>query len=231
LSGNLTREKQVIPTTNVLVAGTYATSGDYYFELIDNTLGTGAGVIPAPYGGPVAGTVGYIEAETPDNISINALAGAPGMQFISTVGDGMDSINTSATPGGNILDGGYTSSFLTGSAAGTPDIFYVNFFAAIKGNIWTTVVNFHAGDTATLWDYPGQKFDVTWLASEGAPGFAGVTAVFTTEQGTLGAVTFAGITQAQREAGAFTFAYGSTPWQSAQMGTSYVTITSHASPS
>ena len=50
--------------------------------------------------------------------------------------------------GNNILDGGTGSNFLTGGSGN--DTFYLD-DRAPDSPIWSTIVNFHSGDEATVW--------------------------------------------------------------------------------
>ena len=144
---------------------------------------------------------------TSDNVNVTSNVG---MSLICLEGYGMDSINTSGTSGGNVLDGSYGSCFLTGSpvTAAMPDTFYVNSDANLLGNLWSTIVNFHAGDQLALWDFLPQQFNITWLANQGASGFQGLTGVYTTVNGHLAAVTLAGYTMADLTNGHLTMSRG-----------------------
>jgi hypothetical protein len=45
--------------------------------------------------------------------------------------------------------------------------------------IWSTLVNFHAGDNATIWGVTPADFSIAWVAGEGAPAYSGLTAQIT----------------------------------------------------
>ena len=138
--------------------------------------------------------------DTDQNINIDATSLNPSNQWVDIVGYGMDSINMAATTGGNLLDGDYNSCFLTGSMnLNDPDTFYVNTApeAGLKGNLWSTIVNFHAGDVTSIWADVYQDFSsLIWLNNQGAPGYTGLTGVFQTHQGPLAAVTLVGYSTA-----------------------------------
>ena len=79
------------------------------------------------------------------------------------------------TSGSNVLDGGTGSNFLNGAMGtdGGTDTFFVD--GRGSGDTWSTLVNFHVGDAATLWGFvPGQSV-MNWAASDGTAGYAGAT--------------------------------------------------------
>jgi hypothetical protein len=41
--------------------------------------------------------------------------------------------------------------------------------------IWSTLLNFHAGDAATIWGVTPADFSIAWVAGEGNPAHSGLT--------------------------------------------------------
>jgi len=73
--------------------------------------------------------------------------------------------------GQNVLDGGTGSNFLVGGS-GT-DTFFLD---ARDGQVtWGTLVNFHAGDAATLWGFDPANSSWFWDGTSGAAGYTGPT--------------------------------------------------------
>jgi len=98
--------------------------------------------------------------------------------------------------GTNVLDGGAGSNFLVGGtgAGGGTDTFFVD---GRGGNTWSTIVNFHQGDSLTLWGFqPGTSTD-PWTASDGTAGYTGATLhteLAGASTGVNASATFAGLT-------------------------------------
>ena len=199
------------------------------YLITDVTLGQQYYQDPMTYAGPVTGIEGQALFPTSDEINVDATSLNTGNQYIALIGNSMDSINMSQASGGNnILDGDYGSCFLTGSMQAAPDTFYVNANGALAGNnLWSTLVNFHAGDHLTIWDFPAQVYDMTWLNGQGAAGYTGLTGVFKTVEGPLAAVTFAGYTSADLKNGKLTISQGTNPQMSSSMGNSWYNVTAH----
>ncbi|GAC1344885.1 MAG: hypothetical protein NVSMB18_23440 [Acetobacteraceae bacterium] len=132
----------------------------------------------------------YIYAGT-DNVAIAAnvsnafLKGGPG-------GDALQ-----AKGGNNILDGGGGSNFLIGGtgADGGRDTFFVD--ARDPGVVtWSTIVNFHQGDQATIFGFHPNLSTRPFTASDGAAGYTGGTIhseINGPGSGVLASMTFAGI--------------------------------------
>lgn len=190
------------------------------FDLRDNTTGTTALQQAAAYSGPVSGITGDYAQITNDSINITAYSP---MSFIHITGTGMDGIDDSNTAGGSILDGSSGSDFLTGSPTGV-DTFYVDDRNPAQ-NLWSTLVNFHAGDHATVWGVSTSDFALTWIASAGAAGAAGVTCVFSANDHPACGVTFAGYSMADVSSGKLAISYGATSDQSGVPGSPYMNIT------
>jgi hypothetical protein len=189
------------------------------FLLRDNATGISAYQNGTAYSGPVSGIATDYAQITNDSINIT---GSTPNSFIHITGTGMDGINASACGGNNILDGSAGSDFLTGGSGN--DIFYVDDRAPPQ-NVWSTLVNFHAGDHATVWGVSPADFTLTWIASAGAAGATGVTAVFSRDHSPTAGVTFAGYSMADVTSGRLAISYGVTANTQGATGAPYMNIT------
>ncbi len=163
----------------------YAAPSFYLTDTVTNLASRPDGIA---YTGPVS----YLQREY-DYTGTNgvAIAAADPNVFIHG-GAGDDAI--SVMSGQNVLDGGTGSNFLSGGT-GT-DTFFVD---GRGGQVtWGTLVNFHAGDMATLWGFDPAIATRTWSANEGAAGYTGATlhADLNGHGGTTASITFAGLSTA-----------------------------------
>ena len=158
------------------------------FLLTNTTTGVSSSAAGDAYSGPVPGLQHQYITVSADNLNITAMA--PNT-FIHS-GSGNDAINVSKGGGANVLDGSTGSNFLTGGAGN--DTFFVDDRAA-NAEIWSTVVNFHAGDAATIFGVtPSVAFD--WEDGQGAAGFTGLTLHATAPGKPVASITLAGYTKA-----------------------------------
>ncbi|MGI4943852.1 MAG: beta strand repeat-containing protein, partial [Janthinobacterium lividum] len=120
------------------------------------------------YAGPVAllqrqfiwsGTNGIVVSASTSNVFLHGGAGDDAL---------------AVQDGNNVLDGGAGSNFLVGGtgAGGGTDTFFVD---GRGGNTWSTIVNFHQGDSLTLWGFQPGTSTQPWTASDGVAGYTGVT--------------------------------------------------------
>jgi Ca2+-binding RTX toxin-like protein len=162
-----------------------------YIFVSDNTVHAGGSAQTRPYTGPVTGITDQFVAVTSHDL--NVYSPLPNI-FIKT-GSGTDAIRV--TSGRNVLDGGTGSNFLVGGTG--KDSFFVD--GRGGGVTWSTVVNFHAGDDATVWGWRNGVSKLSWADNQGTGGFAGATAhidLFGT--GTIDdSITFAGYSVAQAQ--------------------------------
>ena len=88
-------------------------------------------------------------------------------------GTGDDAL--SAMGGTNAFDGGAGSNFLVGAdgSDGGVDTFFVD--GRGTATTWSTVVNFHHGDSLTIWGFVPGVSTMPWTASDGADGYKGAT--------------------------------------------------------
>ena len=158
-----------------------------------NTSGTDPGVA---YTGPVAGLQHqYIWSGT-DAVAISA--GAPNV-FLKG-GAGGDALAVSG--GINVIDGGGGSNFLVGgTGAGSQDTFYVDGRGGVE--TWSTIVNFHQGDQATIFGFHPNLSTLPFTDSDGAAGYQGLTIhseLSGTGTGVNASITFTGIDRATKDA-------------------------------
>ena len=159
------------------------------FLLTDTTTGIASAVTGEVYSGPVIGLQHqYIYAGT-DNINISAVT--PNT-FIHA-GPGTDAIDVSKVSGTNVLDGGTGSDYLVGGAGS--DTFFVD-DRGPASEIWSTVVNFHPGDAATIFGVTSSAYAFDWEDGQGAPGATGLTLHATAPGKPIASITLAGYTKA-----------------------------------
>ena len=161
----------------------------------DSTLGLSAGLVADSYNGPVAGLQNQYLYSGSDGVSLTA--NQPGFFLRGSTGDDALAVST----GRNVLDGGKGSNFLSGgTGAGSADTFFVD--GRGTATIWSTIANFHAGDTATLWGYVPGVTNLSWADGQGASGYTGAT-LHADMQGngaSSASLTFAGLSVAQAQA-------------------------------
>jgi V8-like Glu-specific endopeptidase len=177
----------------------------------DTTTDTALPGTAQAYPGPVTGVNDEFIDVTSDNLNITATTGG---WFLHS-GSGNDALT--ATSGTNVLDGGTGSNFLTGGS-GT-DTFFVDDRSATSA-IWSTVVNFHSGDAATIWGIAPSTFDLVWDNNQGAGGYTGLTLHASASGEATASLTLAGYTRAALSDGALSVTYGTDPTS----GSSYAYI-------
>jgi Ca2+-binding RTX toxin-like protein len=156
-----------------------------------------------PYTGPVAGlTCEFIDL-THDNLDIASIC--PNCFIYS--GAGNDSINVSQGGGNNTLDASGGSNFLVGG--GGNDTFFLNDLYSTTP-IWSTLLNFHAGDAATIWGVTPADFSISWMDGEGAggSGYTGLTMHVTAAGKPAELLTLVGMTRADLSNGHLAAQFG-----------------------
>jgi hypothetical protein len=151
---------KVDTTTSVSIVGQPPPPPGNNFHVVDSTKMMTTDIPGDPYTGPVAGIKNEYINITTDNLNVSAVT--PNT-FIHT-GSGMDAIDvsgashdTNGTTGNNVLDGSTGTNFLTGGTG--LDQFYVDERAASQ-DIFTTIRNFHSGDSATVWGITQADFTI-----------------------------------------------------------------------
>jgi hemolysin type calcium-binding protein len=183
----------------------------------DTTTNHALPPIGRPYPDPAAGPTNEYISVTPDSLSI--AASTP--NWFIRAGSGNDVI--AASSGINVLDSGGGSNLLVGGT-GT-DTFLVDDRNPVS-SVWSSIVNFHAGDNAIIWGLSPASFTPTWLANQGPPGATGLTGLFVpaaTGQPTA-SITLAGYTPADLTNGRLSFSYGTTAGSAGAPGIDYLMI-------
>ena len=190
-----------LDVATALQAGTQVTVTYHYVAPVlhytDTTTGAVGTAVSDVYSGPVAGSQRQYIWSSPDGAAISS--DAPDV-FLHG-GAGSDALAVSR--GSNVLDGGGGSNFLVGSNGG--DGGHDTFFVDARGGAvtWSTLVNFHAGDTATIFGFHAGVSTSPWTESDGAVGYAGLTLHSETGgagRGVDASLTFAGVSQAAADA-------------------------------
>ena len=140
--------------------------------------------------------------------------------FIHT-GSGTDAIDVSSANGNNVLDGGTGSNFLTGGT-GT-DNFYLD-DRNPNSNIFSTIVNFHSGDNATVFGVDATDFTMQELDNQGAIGHTGLDIIFTAPGHPVASFVLAGYTSADLTNGRLSMSFGKTADLPNLPGSDYLTV-------
>jgi hypothetical protein len=101
-----------------------------------------------------------------------------------------------ATGGSNFLVGG-----------GGNDTFFLNDLNSTTP-IWSTLLNFHTGDAATIWGVTPADFSISWMDGEGEPGYTGLTMHVTAPGKPAEYLTLAGMTTADLSNGHLAAQFG-----------------------
>ena len=163
----------------------------------DTATGQGGMALGDAYVGPVAGLQKQYIWGRADGAAIQVSA----TNVFLKGGSGDDALSVSG--GSNVLDGGTGSNFLTGGtgADGGHDTFFLD--ARGAGTTWSTLSNFHAGDTATVFGFHAGTSTLPFTASDGVAGYTGLTLHSETAgagTGVNASLTFAGVAQAVADA-------------------------------
>lgn len=154
------------------------------------------------YTGPVTGILYEYVDLTPDNLNITS--NKPNC-FIHS-GSGFDAIDVSKGGGTNVLDGGTNSNFLVGSTTGS-DTFFVD-DRGPSTDIWSSIVNFHKGDAATLFGINPTGYAFDWENNQGAAGATGLTLHVTKTGAPTASITLAGYSLADLSNGRLGVQFG-----------------------
>ena len=175
-----------------------------HFQCQDNETHESFSAWGNKYSGPVVGIEREFVQISSHNLNVTSdLANV----FIHT-GSGTDAIDVSKVNGDNVLDGSTGSNFLVGGLGN--DTFFVDDRAA-PADIWSTVVNFHSGDAATIFGVTQAGFNLSWVNGLGATGFTGLTLVATAPGRPTASLTLAGFTSADLTNGKLAVSFGVEP--------------------
>lgn len=169
-------------------------------DVTDTTKGLNSTATPQAYSGPVS----YLQWQYlwAGNDSVNVTSFTPNIFLRGGPGDDALSVDNGAFGGNNVLDGGTGSNFLVGQTdqpGAGPDTFFTD--ARGSAVVWNTLVNFHTGDSATLWGFDPSVSTWHWDGISGAAGYTGATLRADVHgTGTTDAsITFAGLSMAQAQ--------------------------------
>ncbi len=175
--------------------------GSNNFAVADQTTGQLSLLSGDKYSGPVAGLSQQLILVTPDNLNISATV--PNV-FIHS-GSGTDAIDVSRVNGNNVLDGSTGSNFLVGGIG--RDTFFLDDRNAAS-DVYSTVVNFHSGDNATIFGVDPVNFHVVTQDNLGAVGAKGLTYTFSAVGKPNASIVIAGFSTADLANGRLTASYG-----------------------
>jgi hypothetical protein len=173
------------------------------FTTVDTSKGTAGASNGDVYTGPVAGIKFQFISTTSDSIDVTSDVGNV---FIRS-GAGTDALSVAHVAGRNVLDGSSGSNFLVGSLdPASRDTFFVDDRGA-SADTWSTVLNVHAGDDATVWGLTPND-PTLWENGQGAPGFQGLTLHAMPTGKPTASLTLAGYTTADLGNGRLSVSYG-----------------------
>ncbi|MFO1024683.1 MAG: hypothetical protein U1E70_05815 [Acetobacteraceae bacterium] len=215
MGGGTTGSGRFTVNGSVVTVGTTAPAPA--FTMLNTTTGVETSVTPEVYTGPVAGLDWQVVQISTENLNLTATA--PN-SFLRS-GSGMDGLNVSNVNGTNVLDGGTGSNFLIGGTG--KDTFYLD-NRNPADPIWSTIVNFHSGDEATVWGVNQKDFKMLTLDDVGAPGYTGLDLIFTKDGQVPVSFTIAGYRSDDLSNGRLTMTWGRTTDLPGLPGSDFLTI-------
>jgi exo-beta-1,3-glucanase (GH17 family) len=185
------------------------------FSVTDTSTGQSYSSAGEAYAGPVAGLLFQYIYTGSDKLNVTT---DTANTFVHT-SSGFDAIDVSHVGGTNVLDGGTNSNFLVGGlGANSSDTFFVD-DRHPSSDIWSTVVNFHVGDAATIFGVTQHGFITSWVDGQGAAGYTGLTLHESAAGTPTASITLSGYTMADLSNGRL-----STSWGMETDGTPYLYI-------
>ena len=207
-----------------LVAGAQASVSYTYWptdlSYTDTATGQSGTANADAYAGPVQGLQRQYLWSSPNSLSISAAA----PNIFLKGGAGGDAL--AVWSGSNVLDGGGGSNFLVGGtgADGGTDTFFVD----ARGGVvtWSTLVQFHKGDMATIFGFHADLSTMPVTASDGTGAYTGATIhseINGPGTGITASLTFAGISA--DTASHFAYSTGTLAGSNGTQATDYLLIT------
>lgn len=187
------------------------------FTITDTTTGTTISTMGTVYSGPVAGLTSEFITATSDSLAVTA---TQANVFIHT-GSGNDAIDVSQVNGNNVLDGSTGSNFLVGGTG--DDTFFLD-DRGLSADVFSTVVNFHSGDDATIWGITPTDFTMNTYNNQGAAGYTGLDFSFTAPGSPDANLVLTGFSTADLTDGKLTVTYGTTATVDGVAGSTYMLI-------
>jgi Ca2+-binding RTX toxin-like protein len=136
-------------------------------------------------------------------------------------GSGMDAIDVSQSNGNNVLDGSTGSNFLVGGTGN--DTFFVD-ARDPTSPVFSTIVNFHAGDDVTVWGINATDFTMLALDGQGAPGYTGLDLIFTAPGRIDTSFVLAGYSSDDLTNGRLSLSFGATADLPGLPGSQYLSV-------
>ena len=196
---------------------TLATTPDN-FNILDTNTNVDTTSPGTAYTGPVSSIQYQYTSTSTDNLNITALV--PNAFIYS--GSGEDGIDVSRSNGNNIIDGGIGSTFMTGGTG--DDTFYVDDQSSQPAPVFSTILNFHSGDNATVWGANPTDFTMLTLNNEGAAGYTGLDLLFTEPGRADVSFVLTGYSSADLTNGRLSLSYGTTSASQSAAGSQYLTV-------
>lgn len=165
------------------------TSPNLRFNATDVTTSTSGSLAGTDYAGPVS----YLQAEYAYTGSDSVVISANVANVFIHGGSAEEAL--AAKAGSNVLEGGTGSNWLVGATGtdGGTDTFFVD----NRGGqaTWDTLLNFHTGDSLTLWGFNATSGSMKFTDNQGTAGYQGETLQANLGNGSGGSalVTFAGL--------------------------------------
>jgi len=172
------------------------------FIIADQTTGQRNVASGEHYNGPVSGLDQQFVLVNPDNLNITATI--PNA-FIHS-GSGTDAVDVSHSNGNNVLDGSTGSNFLVGGTG--RDTFFLD-DRNPTADVFSTVVNFHAGDNVTIFGVNATNFQTLIRDDQGAVGAKGLTYTFSAPNQPNASIVIAGYNTGDLTNGRLSAVYGS----------------------
>lgn len=147
-------------------------------------------VLPDRYDGPVEG----LENQMLGSRDSDIVLGTDLADFFNAL-SGDDAVDGGG--GNDVVDGGLGSNFLTGGRGA--DIFFIDGRGAAAFNTWSTITDWQAGETLTIFGYRPGLSQWLWVERDGTADYQGATLHADLDGNGLidSSVTWAGLTQAQ----------------------------------
>jgi phospholipase/lecithinase/hemolysin len=166
---------------------------------VTNDAGAAQPAEPTPYTGGATGVQQQFINISPTNLNISVTT--PNWFIYSNSVEG----GIIANSGTNILDGSGSEFMIGGTGS---DTFFVDPRTATAAT-WSTVDNFHAGESIDVWGVSPSDFALSWMNGQGATGYTGLTLDLSAAGKPTVFVTIAGFSQADLTSGRLTASYGS----------------------
>jgi Ca2+-binding RTX toxin-like protein len=190
--------------------------GDRQVAYTNMTTGQSSTPFMTPYDGPVIGLQEQFIAITPENLNISA----PTPNVFLHSGSGIDGLTVYT--GDNVLDGGSGSNFLTGGIGN--DTFYMD-DRNPDSPVFSTIVDFHQGDAATVWGVNPNDFKMITINDQGAGGAKGLDMLFSKAGQPDVSFVLAGYSSPDLTNGKLSLSFGHTADWNGYPGSDYLTVT------